>query len=413
MGLQPTSVQPGNTMTSAGTASISPYSSVEPELSDSLSTAVTERRSAVKRRSQHLGETDNQTSLRHFIHMSSLVSLAVVFLHSHGQPRADEGPLWALETWNFINGAVGLLRMPLFFFISGFLFLHTNPPNKSLRYLPFLRKKTIRLLIPYVALSSLAYPIKVLLSQYALRPASFSISEYALSLADPMRNPIAFYWFLGTLYVMFLFAPIFRYLIIKSSMPAVAAITAGLLVVRWYAAGILWFSPDHATSLFALMPAAGSFFYFWIGMVAWKWKDRWTVSLHPALAALGVVAILAYYVTLAQANSHIRFMATLLGIYSVYCLIEFYVRRGWSFLRFIDGRTYQVYLLAWFPQQFVIVVLYKILHWDYWVCSALMFLGGIVLPLLTARLVEWYLPAAAVFLGIRLKPQPAAVPVTA
>jgi hypothetical protein len=93
-------------------------------------------------------------------------------------------------------------------------------------------------------------------------------------------------------------------------------------------------------------------------------------------------------------------MAVLLGIYAVYCFADIYIRRRWSFLRMVDRKTYQIYLLAWFPQQFVVAILYKALHWNYWLCTLLMFAGGLLLPLLVTHLVQFHAPWARPLLGM-------------
>src|SRR3954447_14268185 len=93
--------------------------------------------------------------LRHFLHMSSLVSVLVVMLHS------GDRPAW-------FHGALSLLRMPLFFFIAGFLFMHTNPPGRPFHYRQFVRKKILRLMVPYLFLTSLAFPTKALLPSLAI-----------------------------------------------------------------------------------------------------------------------------------------------------------------------------------------------------------------------------------------------------
>jgi fucose 4-O-acetylase-like acetyltransferase len=124
--------------------------------------------------------------------MASLVSVLVILAHAQGQPRADVRPEWIVSANAFMNGAVSLLRMPLFFFVSGFLFLHTNPLSRPLRYREFIQKKALRLLLPYWVLTTVAFPIKAWLSQYALRPVSFSFGEYAASLVDPAKTPIMF-----------------------------------------------------------------------------------------------------------------------------------------------------------------------------------------------------------------------------
>src|SRR5450432_3162185 len=106
----------------------------------------------------------------------------------------------------------------------------------------------------------------------------------------------------------------------------IAVASLGLLVIRWNAGRIA------PTSILAINATLEYLFFFWAGMVAWLWRDKWTGRLHPGLALLGVVAVLSYYI-FARELRYIRFMVVMLGIYTLYCFITVYVRHGWNFLR--------------------------------------------------------------------------------
>ena len=127
--------------------------------------------------------------------------LLVVMGHStYGAP---ETPAW--------NVCMHTFRMPLFMFLSGFLLRYSyEARNKSLSDTPlygsngFIWKKVKRLLVPYVVISSLAFLPKSLLNQYASRPVDVSFPEYVQMLFYPWDNVIVFFWFLPTLFLIFM-----------------------------------------------------------------------------------------------------------------------------------------------------------------------------------------------------------------
>ncbi|MDB5358634.1 MAG: hypothetical protein JWN24_5087 [Phycisphaerales bacterium] len=332
-------------------------------------------------------------TLDYFLHLYSLLAVLVILLHSAGQPRPEEGPRVVIAAWNYVNGVIGVVRMPLFFFASGYLFMYTNPAGKQLTYPAFIRKKMARLLLPYIAISSVAFPIKAYLGDRALRAVHFTAKDYLVSLVYPARNPIAFFWFIAALFVIFLIAPLIRRIVLTRGKVLIAVLTAALLVFRWRAGDLL-------PGIFGI-DAAGSFlFYFWVGALAWRCRARWSEKPMPILAATGIAAVILWY-TAARDLPHLRWMAVLPGIYTAYYFMTVYIRRGWRFLHPLEGKTYPIYLLAWFPQQFVIVVLYKALHVNYWLCVLLTFLGGLCLPLLVARFVAVRLPRLSPLIGLK------------
>jgi hypothetical protein len=336
----------------------------------------------------------SNTTIQQFTHMAALISTLVILAHAVNLLHVVEKPTFPLSAYMFFNGVLGLVRMPTFFFISGFLFMLTNPATRQFRYRRFVGKKIIRLLLPFLLFSTFAFAMKVCFGQRAPREVSFTLSDYILSLGDPTYAIVAFYWFLLALFAMFLIAPLLRRILLIESTPLIAATSLALLALRWQAWRII------PTNLLALQSAAAFLFFFWMGMVAWHWRDRWTTKIHPRIALLGAAAVVSFY-AFAPANLHIRFLVILLGIYSVYCFIAVYMRRGWKFLRLVDGKTYQIYLMAWFPQQLVVLLLDRRWHANFWICSLLMFAGGICVPLLVTYFVQKYAPFMGPLIGLR------------
>jgi surface polysaccharide O-acyltransferase-like enzyme len=342
-------------------------------------------------------------TIQQFTHMAALISTLVVLSHAVNLLHVVEKPTFPLRAYIFFNGVLGIVRMPAFFFISGFLFMHTNPAARHFRYRLFIRKKIVRLLFPFLLFSTFAFAMKIYFGQQGPRQVSLSFSDYALTLCDPEHAIVVFYWFLLALFTMFLVAPLLRQIVLAKSTPLIAATSLALLVLRWQAWRII------PSNLFALQSAAAFLFFFWAGMIAWLWRDRWTSKLHPGVAMLGVIAVISFY-TFAPADLHIRFLVILLGIYSVYCFIALYMRKGWKFLRFVDGKTYQIYLMAWFPQQLIVLILDRRVHVNFWICSLLMFVGGICIPLLVTSLVQHYAPLVSPLIGLRSRPIAAPTP---
>lgn len=91
-------------------------------------------------------------------------------------------------------------HMPLFFWISGFLF------NGGSCFRKFLSKKAKRLLVPLVVLTSIVYYPKVLLSDFAVRRADGSFFGFISSFIYPETNPIQLLWFLNVLFGTYVLA---------------------------------------------------------------------------------------------------------------------------------------------------------------------------------------------------------------
>lgn len=152
-------------------------------------------------------------------------------------------------------------HVPLFFFVSGSLF-NVSVNGKPLQPYIFLSRKAIRLLLPYFALSTLLFVPKVLLSQYMVRPIQANWSEYVLMLIYPYRNVNSSYWFLPTLFLLFVFAVVALLFFQRLKHRTSLAVTTLLLTLLALANISLPFSHD---TLFNVVGVIHYAFYFTLG----------------------------------------------------------------------------------------------------------------------------------------------------
>jgi hypothetical protein len=133
----------------------------------------------------------------------SLLVLFATFLVvlGHSLPNRFEYSLNDAGGYQDIISGIYVFHMPLFFYISGFL-LQKSKSNDGFKQ--FVKKKIRRLIFPYLIFSTLGYSLKIFLSAFAMRPLSPSILDYVYRLFFPWENPVIFYWFLPTLFLVFI-----------------------------------------------------------------------------------------------------------------------------------------------------------------------------------------------------------------
>lgn len=118
------------------------------------------------------------------------------------------------QTWIF--NWIYSFHMPLFFFISGFLFALTNTRNRLLKttYLQFFKKKFIRLMIPFIFFNLITIAIKLVLrnqAEHMLHPIEFTWHDLYY---NTFVMPTGYLWFLLALFLLFIVIyPLYKTLI--------------------------------------------------------------------------------------------------------------------------------------------------------------------------------------------------------
>lgn len=308
--------------------------------------------------------------------MQAFGIILVVAGHSTYQLQ-QSGHMPAVRQWIYS------FHMPLFFFISGYLFKYSNTRKGiQLSDMPALGKdgfitgKARRLLVPYVIISSVAFIPKTMMSAIALRPVDMSVWSYLGMLLYPHSNVIGYFWFLPPLFLIYCFT----LLAAKTKVN----INDSLLIVCLIAVSIV----NPGTGFLGLDSALYNAVFFAAGYMFRKHMLETVVGRHSATAA--AVTFTVSVALMYAPDTGIRYLLTSFnGILMSVALAHLYVAGRMRFLDHLDGASYTIYLLSWFPQvvsQQILMSLVPGITWH--VTTVLAFFSGLYVPLVVHRWVR-------------------------
>lgn len=308
--------------------------------------------------------------------MQAFGIILVVAGHSTYQLQ-QSGHMPAVRQWIYS------FHMPLFFFISGYLLKYSNTRKGiQLSDMPvfgkngFITGKVRRLLVPYVIISSVAFIPKTMMSAIALRPVDMSVWSYLGMLLYPHTNVIGYFWFLPPLFLIFSFT----LLAAKTKVN----INDSLLIVCLIAVSIV----NPGTGFLGLDSALYNAVFFAAGYMFRKLMLETVVGRHSATAA--AVTFTVSVALMYAPDTGIRYLLTSFnGILMSVALAHLYIAGKMRFLDHLDGATYTIYLLSWFPQvasQQILISLVPGITWH--VTTALAFFSGLYVPLMVHRWVR-------------------------
>ena len=278
-------------------------------------------------------------------------------------------------------------HVPLFFFVSGSLF-NVSVNGKPLQPHIFLRHKAVRLLLPYFALSTLLFVPKVLLSQFMVRPIQANWREYVLMLIYPYRNVNSSYWFLPTLFLLFVFAVIVLFLSQRVQRRMSFTISSLLLFLLALANISLPFSHD---TLFNVVGVIHYAFYFALGYFVssfglMRFLDNEKIAFLVFLFMF-VVSIIGLRVNKSPLMDLFFAMG---GILMSVALARLYAKYGFRFLNHLSPTSYTIYLYHGIFQALSLQILMRFTHFDNVVYIILAFLSGVYGSFLVYKLLYGY-----------------------
>lgn len=275
-------------------------------------------------------------------------------------------------------------HMPLFIFISGFLLIASaDKKGIGISQFPFtgpdsfIRKKSIRLLLPYFIVSSLTFWPKSLLSQYAMRPTDLSFSSYIHMLLWPQDNVIRFFWFLPTLFII--------------SLIIVAIAKTGILHKYQFFFLFLFLilhmlNPLPENSFLAFHKVVNYLFFYMAGIVFYKYRE--SISKHLRLPEISILCLLLIIYSVGNflriPHPYTVFL-TLIGILFSLSLSFIYVRYHQPWFDRYYGSSYTIYLLSWYPCV-AVQFLAPHIHLPWYIGAIISTLLQFILPYLVYRL---------------------------
>lgn len=268
-------------------------------------------------------------------------------------------------------------HMPLFIFISGYLLEHTSKNGiENINLLKFIKKKLIRLIIPYVVISSLAYVPKYLLGKFALRPLELSFQSYIHGFLYPWDNPIIFFWFLPTLFFIMIVTILFIK-ILKNKIEVILIITFIISLI----------SKKYVDIEFLNIKGIFNYLFFFIlGIIYKKYENKieliFKLKSIFILILLNIILIINSCFNYKSSSQILYIFISLVGILFSLSLEKFYSKRKYKFLNHLYGKSYTIYLLSWFPQVFVRIIGFQILKLEWYIVLPFSFLFGVYIPYL-------------------------------
>ena len=327
---------------------------------------------------------------------SFAVTLVII---GHCLPKANIGDIY--PTWaNILHTLVYSFHMPLFFVIGGFLLMNSfYKQSKSIEYFKnFFISKFKRLIIPYCAIGTLAYLLKIFVfNKYAYHPAETNIKYYLKAMLIPWDNPNIYLWFLPTMFFVLLTG----YLVLKGN--NYKNINSIKLLIPFFVISLL--ANYTQIPIFNVSGVLYYLFFFFLGVLLFKIKD----SLFSYLCNIGIILILLLffieYFTLPVFNSGLfnyllKYIVAVCGILLSCSLALYFTKKNKKFLYgFIDGKYYQIYLLSWFFQCGS-RIFYQIHLVNYPTVCIIMFISSFIFPLLVIYLIKRFIPILKVFIGL-------------
>ena len=270
-------------------------------------------------------------------------------------------------------------HMPLFFFISGFLFYLTNPIEKfqSTPYIFFIKKKSVRLLIPFLFINSVIFLVKALLitdTSMLQHPVTLTLSSF---LHSTFISPMGFMWFLPTLFVIFLLAYPLLYIIHHHRLTNIAQerVLICLVIALISALVSVWIINFD---FFKIKEALYFFPFFIFGMLYCQFKPIIDKFIRRYWIGIGIVSI-----SISASLVTSGYIAAIWGImFSVTIALILESKCGEGMI-ILSGLCYTVFLLSYFPQMFIrgpIASRFPEVN-EYWF-SILSFGVGLFIPLL-------------------------------
>lgn len=274
---------------------------------------------------------------------------------------------------NPIKEWIYIFHMPLFFFISGYLFCFKDG-LKTKGYKKFMKEKFWRLMFPYLMLNSIFVIPKFFGASFINDQVEFSAEYFIYIFLTPRANIWGHLWFLFALFLVYAISPIFEFFKNKNN-----KIYWGILIS--FCVFIFIMRPIH-TDLLAINDLQKDLLFFVMGiLIAYvpveKIRTNITKRKFYLLIILDVIlsAIWGFY-------KEIQLIQLLIGINTLFILfsmpIVFNITN--SFIMKQANYSFAIYILHWPVILITRIIFYQVLKLNSLMCFIIMLAFGYLIP---------------------------------
>lgn len=265
-----------------------------------------------------------------------------------------------------------VFHMPLFFFISAYLFSYKGGMRET-TYKDFMKKKFLRLLFPYIILNLICFIPKVCLSAFIQDDMEMSFGNIINFWLNPRANILGHLWFLFALFEIYIFAPVWNKVIKKNSKIIWILLFVITLALRFV---------GPLTDILAINDLMRNLLFFILGMYIGKIsKERLELQTNKKNFILYLFLYLLILVTWIFFNNTAT--TTLLCTITLLVLLKlpiiFKIKN--RTIEKLSNYSYTIYILHWPIMIITRIVGYQILHINYIIVAIAMGLFGYFVPL--------------------------------
>lgn len=271
--------------------------------------------------------------------------LLVVLGHSGFEEEIIQQHLHYLHSWIYS------FHMPLFFLVSGFLYSLTNTDFLEIKPLSFLKKKAVRLLIPYLILGVVLFCIKFAFSNLSHASRVFSVTSFFAMFINTgyPGSTMGYLWYVFTLFMIFVVVSLFG--IFKINLKN-SIICISLIFVFWSAYYLL---PN--TGWMNISMVCRYIPYFLAGILFERHKNVIDKALQggASIVILLIATLLTLLLTFNSLSCPKYFIEPLRAIVGIIMSVELcavLLKSNWVNNKILpySKYTYSIYLLSWFGQ---------------------------------------------------------------
>jgi fucose 4-O-acetylase-like acetyltransferase len=280
---------------------------------------------------------------------------------------ADMGLRLPADHWlQQINGALAYLRMPLFSFLSGYVYAFRPYKPKQSNARGFIQGKMRRLLLPMLTVGTI-----FALMQNAMPGANQRVTNWGLL----HIVPVAHFWFLEALFIIFLIVVALEHWRLLSTPPRFAGVWAITVMAFVFLQVTPYFAANGAVYL---MP-------FFLAGLACKRFDLHTVPARRLAAAVLALAGLWLAALPQPLGQGLSLPGLLAGLSAAFLLL----RSGWRWraLAYVGSFSFAIYLMHVFFTAGSRMALTRLGVGNLYVLLGLGTLLGIAGPMLAALLI--------------------------
>lgn len=312
-----------------------------------------------------------------YIAIAQLIGCILVIL-GHSIPLNWEIPRAIYKADVFLY----TFHMPLFFFVSGYLFYKTKSFERY-TFGAYIKKRSFRLMLPYVVLTVVGFIPKLLTSGFFKDKSEFSVMYFVKAFLVPRENVWGHFWFLPALLLISLFSFAFAKLKKKS------VSLYGVLTVLLFGLTLI----PKITDWFAVNDILKYTCFYALGLLFADTKAEKIITGGKTkyLFLLLLPVSVGLFVIPMQNEVAQTVMKQIIGIMMltfvlvVSQLADITKNKVGNFL---CGKTYSIFILSWPFQSIVSMVFEKAMGLPYYMTMPIAFAAGICGPIVTILIVD-------------------------